>query len=74
LTKIDSKKSAVKLLAVSIGVKAKTPVIMIYRNIKVIDQATISTNLGVTMSIGTGDETQNGYQISNTSFFSICSF
>jgi hypothetical protein len=36
--------------------------IMIYRNINVIDQATISTNLGVTMAIGAGDETKGGYQ------------
>jgi hypothetical protein len=34
---------------------------MIYRNIHVINQATISTNLGVTMAIGAGDETSGGY-------------
>jgi hypothetical protein len=34
---------------------------MIYRNIHVINQATISTNLGVTMAIGAGDETTGGY-------------
>jgi hypothetical protein len=60
--KLNSKKSSALLLAVSIGVMAITPAIMIYRNIKVIDQATISTNLGVTMAIGAGDETKGGYQ------------
>jgi hypothetical protein len=60
--KLDSKKSAALLLVVSIGVMAITPAIMIYRNVKVIDQATISTNLGVTMAIGAGDETRGGYQ------------
>jgi hypothetical protein len=60
--KMNSKKSAALLLAVSIGVMAITPAIMIYRNLKVIDQATISTNLGVTMAIGAGDKTQGGYQ------------
>jgi hypothetical protein len=59
--KIESKKSAVALLLVSISIMATTPAIMIYRNIKVIDQATISTNLGVTMAIGAGDQTQGGY-------------
>ena len=60
--KMNSKKSSALLLAVSIGVMAITPAIMIYRNINVIDQATISTNLGVTMAIGAGDETKGGYQ------------
>jgi hypothetical protein len=60
--KLNSKKSSALLLAVSIGIMAITPAIMIYRNINVIDQATISTNLGVTMAIGAGDETRGGYQ------------
>ena len=60
--KIKSKQSAALLLAVSIGVMAITPAIMIYRNTQVINQATISTNLGVTMAIGAGDETAGGYQ------------
>jgi hypothetical protein len=37
------------------------PAIMIFRNIEVIDKATISTNLGVTMRIGAGPETSGGY-------------
>lgn len=60
--KLNSKKSSALLLAVSIGVMAITPAIMIYRNINVINQATISTNLGVTMAIGAGDETKGGYE------------
>jgi hypothetical protein len=34
---------------------------MIFRNIEVIDRATISTNLGITMRIGAGPETSGGY-------------
>lgn len=48
-------------LAISAAIMAIGPAIMIYRNIQVIDQATISTNLGVTMAIGAGDETSGGY-------------
>ena len=59
--KMNSKQTGALMLAVSIGIIAITPAIMIYRNIKVIDQATISTNLGATMAIGAGDETAGGY-------------
>jgi hypothetical protein len=48
-------------LALSGAIMAIGPAIMIYRNSQVIDQATISTNLGVTMAIGAGDETSGGY-------------
>jgi hypothetical protein len=37
------------------------PAIMMYRNSVVIEKATISTNLGVTMRIGAGPETSGGY-------------
>jgi hypothetical protein len=40
---------------------AVAPAIMIVRNVEVIDKATISTNLGVTMRIGAGPETSGGY-------------
>jgi hypothetical protein len=60
--KMNSKKSGALLIVLSLGVMAITPAIMIYRNVNVIDQATISTNLGVTMAIGAGDETKGGYQ------------
>jgi hypothetical protein len=60
--KAGSKRSAALLLALSLGIMAITPGIMIFRNNKAIGQATISTNLGVTMAIGAGDETKGGYQ------------
>jgi hypothetical protein len=59
--KLGSKRSAALLLLISMAVMSVTPAIMIYRNIKVIDHATISTNLGVTMAIGAGDQTAGGY-------------
>jgi hypothetical protein len=48
-------------LALSGAIMAIGPAIMMYRNSQVIDQTTISTNLGVTMAIGAGDETSGGY-------------
>ena len=44
-----------------IGIMAIAPAIMIQRNIQSIDKAVISTNLGVTMRLGAGDETAGGY-------------
>jgi hypothetical protein len=54
-------KVLVLTLALSGAIMAIGPAIMMYRNSQVIDQATISTNLGVTMAIGAGDETSGGY-------------
>jgi hypothetical protein len=59
--KFYSKKRAALLIAFSAVVIGIAPAVMIYRNIEVINQATISTNLGVTMGIGAGDETEGGY-------------
>jgi hypothetical protein len=59
--KIGKKRSAAMLIVVSALVVSISPAIMIFRNIQVTDQATISTNLGVTMAIGAGDETAGGY-------------
>ena len=59
--KSNSRKSAALLLLIGAAVMVTTPTIMIYRNLVVIDQATISTNLGVTMAIGAGDQTNGGY-------------
>jgi hypothetical protein len=59
--KFNSRRSAALLLLISTTVMVSTPTIMIYRNLVVIDQATISTNLGVTMAIGAGDQTKGGY-------------
>jgi hypothetical protein len=60
--KLGSSKYAVLIIILSTSVMAIAPAIMIVRNIEVIDQATISTNLGVTMAIGAGDETEGGYK------------
>jgi hypothetical protein len=59
------KTRTIKLLALTLAlsgaIMAIGPAIMMYRNSQVIDQTTISTNLGVTMAIGAGDETSGGY-------------
>ena len=60
--KSNTKRSAALLLSLSLGVMAIAPGIMIFRNEKAIGQSTVSTNLGVTMAIGAGDETKGGYQ------------
>jgi hypothetical protein len=60
--KSNGKKYAALIIVLSTAIMATAPAIMIVRNIEVIDQATISTNLGVTMAIGAGDETEGGYK------------
>jgi hypothetical protein len=55
------RKAQALILVCTIGVMSIAPAIMIHRNIQSIDKAVISTNLGVTMRIGAGDETQGGY-------------
>jgi hypothetical protein len=55
------RKAQALILVSTIGVMSLAPAIMIHRNIQSIDKAVISTNLGVTMRIGAGDETQGGY-------------
>ena len=59
--KVVSRKIAAITIIVGLAIMSIAPAIMIYRNIEVINQATISTNLGVTMAIGAGDETSGGY-------------
>jgi hypothetical protein len=59
--KLGEVKRALAILALSGTVVSVGPALMIYRNINVIDEAKISTNLGVTMSIGAGDTTSGGY-------------
>jgi hypothetical protein len=56
-----SKKQGLILAAVAVCVTLLSPAALIARNIVAIDQTSISTNLGVTMSIGAGDETKGGY-------------
>jgi hypothetical protein len=51
----------VRLAVVSLAVLFVFPTVLITRNAVAIDQATISTNLGVTMRIGAGEETNGSY-------------
>lgn len=55
-------KNRIRIAALITAIMMVAPAIMIYRNSVVIDKATISTNLGVTMRIGAGPETNGGYQ------------
>lgn len=59
--KIGKVKLIASILLISGTVMAVGPAVMIFRNIQVIKQATISTNLGVTMAIGAGEATSGGY-------------
>jgi hypothetical protein len=61
IVKTGLSKSSALALAVSLAIMSVSPAIMMYRNSQVIGQLTISTNLGVTMAIGAGDETEGGY-------------
>ena len=60
--KIAGTKNRIRIAALITAIMMLAPAIMIYRNSVVIDKATISTNLGVTMSIGAGPDTSGGYQ------------
>lgn len=55
------RKSAIKFIALAIAVMVIAPALLIARNAIAIDKRSISTNLGVTMAIGAGDETKGGY-------------
>jgi hypothetical protein len=59
--KVVGSKNRIRIVGLVIGIMMGAPAIMIFRNSVVIDRATISTNLGVTMSIGAGPETSGGY-------------
>lgn len=59
--KVVGVKNRIRLTALITGIMIIAPAIMIIRNVEVIDKATISTNLGVTMRIGAGPETSGGY-------------
>lgn len=60
--KVIGTKNRIRIMALIIIIMMVAPTIMIFRNSVVIDKATISTNLGVTMRIGAGPETSGGYQ------------
>ena len=59
--KVTGTKNRIRIAALVTVIMMVAPAIMIFRNIEVIDQATISTNLGVTMRIGAGPETSGSY-------------
>jgi hypothetical protein len=59
--KVVGTKNRIRLAALITTIMIIAPAIMIIRNVEVIDKATISTNLGVTMRIGAGPETSGGY-------------
>ena len=59
--KVTGNKNRIRIAALVTAIMMLAPAIMIFRNIEVIDKATISTNLGVTMRIGAGPETSGGY-------------
>ena len=59
--KVVGAKNRIRIAALITAIMMVAPAIMIYRNSVVIDKATISTNLGVTMRIGAGSETTGGY-------------
>jgi hypothetical protein len=54
-------KSASLLIAVSLAVALFFPATLIFRNNQATGQNSISTNLGVTMNIGAGDNSTGGY-------------
>ena len=55
------RKAQALILIGVVGIMAIAPAIMIDRNVRSIDKAVISTNLGVTMNIGAGPDTKGGY-------------
>jgi len=59
--KVAGTKNRIRMVALIASIMMVAPAIMIFRNIEVIDKATISTNLGVTMRIGAGPETSGSY-------------
>ena len=59
--KVTGVKNRIRIAALVTAIMMVAPGIMIFRNSVVIDKATISTNLGVTMRIGAGPETSGGY-------------
>jgi hypothetical protein len=59
--KIIGKKNRIRVSSLVIAIMMVAPAIMIFRNSVSIGKPTISTNLGVTMSIGAGPETSGSY-------------
>ena len=59
-------KARVQLLGLTLVLVMLFPSVLILRNIVANDKATISTNLGVTMRIGAGDDATGGYGVPKT--------
>jgi hypothetical protein len=59
--KVVGTKNRIRIAALVTAIMMVAPAIMIFRNMEVINKATISTNLGVTMRIGAGPDTSGGY-------------
>jgi hypothetical protein len=55
------RKYQIKLAAIGIIALMLLPALLIFRNSEAVGKATISTNLGVTMNLGVGDETLGAY-------------
>jgi hypothetical protein len=56
-----SRKQGILIATAAVAVTLLSPAALIARNAVAIDKTSISTNLGVTMAIGAGDETKGGY-------------
>ena len=56
-----SRKQGLLIAAAAVAVTLLSPAALIARNAVAINKTSISTNLGVTMAIGAGDETKGGY-------------
>ena len=55
------KKLNIKFIAVGAIAMLVLPVLLVFRNSEAVGKPTISTNLGVTMNLGVGEETLGGY-------------
>jgi len=64
--KKSGSKTRVQLLGLTLVLVMLFPSVLILRNIVANDKATISTNLGVTMRIGAGDDATGGYGVPKT--------
>jgi len=64
--KKSGSKARVQLLGLTLVLVMVFPSVLILRNIVANDKATISTNLGVTMRIGAGDDATGGYGVPKT--------
>ena len=64
--KKSGRKTRGQLLSLILALVMLFPSVLIFRNFVANDRATISTNLGVTMRIGAGDDATGGYGVPKT--------